>query len=132
MNIQFYDINDSNKPNVVVIYAKYNDKIVMCKHKKRETWEIPGGHIEKDEIPELAAKRELYEETGAIEFDLMPVCKYSFEINGNTIFSIMYKAEITKMENLPNFEIKQVNFFEKMPNNVTYPEIYAEIFKKVR
>lgn len=132
MNIQFYDINDLNKPNVVVIYAKYNDKIVMCKHEKRETWEIPGGHIEKGEIPETAAKRELYEETGAIEFNLMPVCKYSFEINGKKIFSIMYKAEITKMENLPNFEIKQVDFFEKIPTNVTYPEIYEEIFKKVR
>lgn len=69
MNIQFYDINDLNKPNVVVIYAKYNDKMVMCKHEKRETWEIPGGHIEKGEIPETAAKRELYEETGAIEFN---------------------------------------------------------------
>lgn len=132
MNIQFYDINDSNKPNVVVIYAKYNDRIVMCKHEKRETWEIPGGHIEKDESAELAAKRELYEETGAIEFNLMPVCKYSFEMDGNNIFSIMYKAEINKMVNLPNFEIKQVNFFEKIPDNVTYPEIYAEILKKVR
>lgn len=132
MNIQFYDINDYNKPNVVVIYAKFNDKIVMCKHKKRETWEIPGGHIEKDEIPEIAAKRELYEETGAIEFDLTPVCKYSFEIDGNKIFSIMYEAEITKMEKLPSFEIKKVNFFEKIPDNVTYPEIYAEILKKVR
>lgn len=38
MNIQFYDIDDLNKPNVVVIYAKYNDKIVMCKHKKREIY----------------------------------------------------------------------------------------------
>lgn len=132
MNIQFYDINDLNKPNVVVIYAKFNDKIVMCKHEKRETWEIPGGHIEENETPEVAAKRELYEETGAIEFDLMPICKYSFEVHGNINFSIMYKAEITKMEQLPNFEIKQVDFFEKIPVNVTYPEIYAEIFKKVR
>jgi len=28
-------------------------------------WDIPGGHIEKGEIPEEAARRELYEETGA-------------------------------------------------------------------
>ena len=34
MNIQFYDINDLNKPNVVVIYAKYNDKMFICKHEK--------------------------------------------------------------------------------------------------
>ena len=47
MNIKFYDINDSNKPNVVVIYAKYNDKIVMCNHEKRETWEIHGAYRKK-------------------------------------------------------------------------------------
>ena len=46
MNINFFDINDSNKPSIVVIYAKYKGKIVMCRHEKRETWEIPGGHIQ--------------------------------------------------------------------------------------
>ncbi len=129
MTIKFYDINDLNKPSIVVIYAKYNEKIVMCKHKKRETWEIPGGHIEKDETPELAAKRELYEETGATDFSLVPAFKYSFETDGNTIFSIMYKSKITKMESLPNFEIKEIDLFDKLPDNVTYPEIYAKILK---
>ena len=65
MNINFFDINDSNKPSIVVIYAKYKGKIVMCRHEKRETWEIPGGHIEENETPEEAARREIYEETGA-------------------------------------------------------------------
>ena len=65
MNIEFYEVSDSNKPDIVVIYAKYKDKFVMCRHKGRKTWEIPGGHIEEGELPELAAKRELYEETGA-------------------------------------------------------------------
>lgn len=129
MNIQFHDVYNSNKADIVVIYTLYKEKIVMCKHNQRETWEIPGGHIEKDESPEAAAKRELYEETGATEFTLIPYCKYSFEVSGKKIFSIMYKSIITKMESLPNFEIKEVSFFQKLPNNVTYPEIYAEILK---
>ncbi len=78
----------------------------------------------------MAAKRELHEETGATEFNLTPVCKYSFEINGEKVFSIMYKGLITKIEKLPEFEIEKINFFEDLPNNVTYPEIYAEILKK--
>lgn len=130
MNIEFYDINDSNLPSIVVIYAKYNDKIVMCKHKERETWEIPGGHIEKNETSEIAARRELYEETGAIDFDLIPVCKYSFEVKGKKIFSMMYKSTIAKIEKLPESEIKEISFFEELPNNVTYPEIYAKILNK--
>lgn len=129
MNIEFYDINDANEPNIVVIYAKYNNKLVMCRHEGRETWEIPGGHIEKGELPELAAKRELYEETGATEFNIVPECKYSFEVNGKKIFSIMYKGTITKMDKLPDFEIEEIEFFDELPQNVTYPEIYEKILK---
>lgn len=129
MNIEFYDINDANEPNIVVIYARYNNKLVMCRHEGRETWEIPGGHIEKGELPELAAKRELYEETGATEFDIVPECKYSFEANGKKVFSIMYKGTITKMDKLPDFEIEEIEFFDELPKNVTYPEIYEKILK---
>lgn len=62
----------------------------MCKHKDRDTQKIPGGHIEKGETPDIAAKRELFEETGSTEFELTPDFKYSFEINGKKTFSIMY------------------------------------------
>lgn len=129
MNIEFYDINDDNKTSIVVIYAKYNDRIVMCKHKKRDTWEIPGGHIEEGETPEMAAKRELYEETGATDYDLVPAFKYSFEVKNEKVFAILYKGTIKKIDKLPDFEIKEVAFFEKLPENVTYPEIYKEILK---
>lgn len=36
MNIKIYDISDLNNPSIVVIYAKYKNKIVMCKHKKEK------------------------------------------------------------------------------------------------
>lgn len=129
MNIEIYDINDANEPSIVVICAKYNDKFVMCRHKGRKTWEIPGGHIEKGELPESAAKRELYEETGATEFVIVPEYKYAFETNGKKVFSIMYKGTISKMEPLPDFEIEEIKFFDELPQNVTYPEIYEKILK---
>ena len=39
-------------------------KILLCHHKKFDCWVQPGGHIEKNEIPEETALREVYEETG--------------------------------------------------------------------
>lgn len=132
MDIKFYDINDENIPSIVVIYAKYNNKIVMCRHKERHTWEIPGGHIEKKETPQEAAERELFEETGATKFDLIPVCKYSFEVNGEKVFSMMYEGRIKKFDKLPPFEISEIEFFNELPRNVTYPEIYDKILKKLR
>lgn len=59
---------------------KKKGKWIFCKHKKRDTWENPGGHIDEGETPLEAAKRELYEETGAIDFDIEPLCDYY--ING--------------------------------------------------
>lgn len=39
-------------------------KILLVFHKKFHRWVQPGGHIEKEESPEEAVLREVYEETG--------------------------------------------------------------------
>ena len=49
-----------------VTVCRHEEKWVYCQHRQRESFEIPGGHIEPGENPEQAARRELYEETGAL------------------------------------------------------------------
>src|SRR5258708_915119 len=39
-------------------------KVLLVKHKKLGIWLNPGGHIEPNELPHLAAEREYFEETG--------------------------------------------------------------------
>ena len=77
--VNFYDsINDSMLKFAVII-ARHNGKWVFCKHKERNTWEAPGGHREDGEDILETAKRELYEETGAITFDIRRIFEIALE-----------------------------------------------------
>jgi 8-oxo-dGTP pyrophosphatase MutT (NUDIX family) len=52
----------------VVVWAvsdEDSDCWIMVKNKTRG-WELPGGRLNQDELPEEAALRELYEETGIL------------------------------------------------------------------
>ena len=75
--VQFYDTVEDEKLRFAVIVAKTNGQYVFCKHKERNTLEVPGGHREPGEDILVTAKRELQEETGATEFTIRPVCVYS-------------------------------------------------------
>lgn len=41
-----------------------NGDVLMVFHRKLNCWLCPGGHIEKDELPDEAVLREIFEETG--------------------------------------------------------------------
>ncbi len=77
MRVQFYNTVDDSLLKFAVIISKFNGKWVYCKHKERNTYEIPGGHREQGESILETAKRELYEETGAVKYKIEPICVYS-------------------------------------------------------
>lgn len=132
--VRFYDIDEIEKDKLkyVVIAAQYQDKWIVVKHKERSTWEIPGGHIEKFEESNEAAKRELFEETGAKDFEIIPVAIYSVSrIDEEESFGQLYYAKIKEIGELPESEIEQVEFVDKLPEDLTYPLIQPILFDKV-
>ena len=44
--VQFYDRVDDQKLKFAVIVTKTNGHWVFCKHRDRDTLEVPGGHRE--------------------------------------------------------------------------------------
>jgi len=54
----------------VYAVAFKGDRFLMVFNKKRNGWEMPGGHVEDGESVEVAAKREFSEEAG-YEIDIL-------------------------------------------------------------
>ncbi len=127
--IKFHDKSEVDESTLkfVVIVAKYEGKLVYCRHKERTTYEIAGGHIEEGETALEAAKRELFEETGAIDFDIDFVSDYSYNEYGS-----LYYAEIKELEQIPEYsEIAEIVLVDTPLDSLTYPHIQPFLLEKV-
>ena len=129
MQVNFYETADDNLLKFAVIISRSHGKWVFCKHKERDTYEVPGGHREAVETILDAAKRELQEETGALRYDIKPICVYSVigknKVNqtGEETFGMLFFAEIEEFEKELHSEMERVELFEELPVKWTYPLI---------
>lgn len=136
LEVKFYDTVDDSLLKFAVIISKSNGKWVFCKHKERETYEVPGGHREVGEDIIDTAKRELQEETGALEFDISPLCVYSVtgktRVNetGEESFGLLCFAEITEFSGKLESEMEKVVLMDKLPTNWTYPLIQPKLIEE--
>ena len=131
MEVIFHDLSNERELKYVVLQAKYGNQWVFVRHKDRDTWEIPGGHIEEGETPDEAARRELAEETGATEFICEGLCDYSVVRNGQPTSGRLYYCEIYKLIELGQYEIAEIMTSDDLPSNLTYKEIQPYLFEKV-
>lgn len=137
LKVNFYELNkiEDNKLMFAVIMTKFNGQWIYVRHKDRNTWEIPGGHREKNENINDTASRELFEETGAVKFKLIPIFTYAVERNEDVdyteSFGQLFYSEVDALDNLPHFEISEIKLFDDIPDKLTYPLIQALLHKKV-
>ncbi len=137
LEVKFYTAVEDELLAFAVIVAKYKDKWVFCKHKDRSTYEVPGGRREKGEEILETAKRELFEETGAVEYDLRPIAIYSVTGKDGGIvqpmesYGMLYYATIYRFDSLPEYEIEEIVLMEDYPENWTYPLIQPFLMERV-
>lgn len=82
----------------VLVICRYQHQWLMTNHSKRG-WEFPGGKIEERETAEMAAVREVYEETGAIVESLHFIGEYIVEdVQLGPFVKAIFFANIEKLE----------------------------------
>lgn len=128
MIVSFYDAVDDDLLKFAVIISKANGKWVFCKHKERETYEIPGGHRELKEVILETAKRELQEETGAVDFSITPLCVYSVKNETEETFGMLYYADIFSFAEIHS-EIEKILITNDLIDNWTYPLIQPKLIE---
>lgn len=132
--VNFYEQVEDEKLKFAVIISKTDGKWVFCKHKERNTYEVPGGRREPGETILQTAKRELQEETGAIDFDISPICVYSViakdNFNGEESFGMLYFANIRTFEKELHSEIEKILITDQLPAEWTYPLIQPKLLEK--
>lgn len=112
MQVKIYETADDEKLRFAVIAARHNGNYVFRRHKERETLE-PGGRREQGGDIIETARRELREETGALDFTISPVCAYS--VTGSNRLNECGAERIGMLfcaENLTYREIQPILFEE--------------------
>ena len=104
VEVKFYDNVADEFLKFAVIISKTDNKWVFCKHKERETYEIPGGHREPGESILETAKRELQEETGITNNDIVLT----------NIMNIQYKISDMELEVYAGKLNKDVKLIEEI------------------
>ena len=117
-----------------VVAARHDGRWVCVRLKGRTDWCFPGGSREEGESMLQNARRELYEETGAKDFDIHPLGIYGVdhrrlrggeEVHEKTSWGGLYGAEIRLFGDIPpEFEIAERRLFDSFPlENARFPHI---------
>ena len=92
VDVQLYGLS-------AVVYAERDDRILLLKRAGRSAmpgqWFLPGGAVERDELPEDAARRELVEESGLdVDGDLELVGAYPIWVYGGDCLQLSYRGRL--------------------------------------
>ena len=109
VKVRFYDEVEDSLLKFAVMIARHDGKWVFCKHRKRETYEVPGGHREPGEKIDETAGRE-----------------------GEETYGMLYTAEIRKFEKELHSEIEKILITKDLPEKWTYPEIQPVLMREAK
>ena len=110
-----------------VIVENEKGEVLLQKRADNHCWGYAGGSVALDEVVEEAARRELYEETGAVNAEIAPVGIYRLFDYGLLCF-----AEVRKLSEIPSdSEIWEIRMASTLPEQLTYQGVHDRLFQWV-
>lgn len=106
------------KLNVILVYNKSEDKILMCKREKepyKGKLNLVGGKVEENENELKAAYRELNEETGITKEDITLNHIMNFQYESPNMELEVYAGKLNKEINLVE-EVNKLYWIDKNEN----------------
>ena len=106
------------KLNIVLVYNKEEDKILMCKREKepyKGKLNLVGGKVEQGENELHAAYRELQEETGITKDDIKLTNLMNFEYKVQDMEVELYVGKLNKEKKLVE-EVNKLYWIDKKDN----------------
>ena len=106
------------KLNIVLVYNKQEDKILMCKREKepyKGKFNLVGGKVEQGENELHAAYRELEEETGITKSDIKLTHLMNFQYEMSDIELELYVGKLNKEKELVE-ELNKLYWIDKNEN----------------
>lgn len=116
------------KLNVILIYNKSQDKILMCKREKepyKGKFNLVGGKVENGEDELYAAYRELEEETGITKKDIKLIHLMNFIYKIDNIELEVYMGKLEKKVELVE-EVNKLYWIDKNENFFDYEKYAGE------
>jgi 8-oxo-dGTP pyrophosphatase MutT (NUDIX family) len=105
----------------VAVFVVREGKVLLHFHRKLGMWLPPGGHIERDELPDDAAVREVFEETG-LRVEL--VGERREDITGPVQ---LYRPAGVQLENIgPGHQHIDLIYFAKPSGSTSIHQDYSE------
>ena len=134
VEVKFFDQALDSDLTFAVIAARFGDQWLLCRHRDRQTWEMPGGHREPGESIYQTAQRELLEETGVAECQLEAVSAYGvYTEDGQRTYGGLFFAEVEELGRRPEgSEIAENRLMEGLPEHMTYPDIQPVLLQRVQ
>lgn len=115
---------------VTAVIKNEDDEVLFIRHSEEgRFWELPSGHIEKDENPEEAVNREVLEETGHELKEVHPVLAIVWPFEDTVRVQIVFSATLGEEVSDTDEEAEEIKWHSNIPDKVTFGEFGHEVYE---